>query len=134
MVMVAIIKGCTCNLFDGITRRQFTYCKIYLLKRVVIIEHLDDCWKVFNNLHFLGYTFNSSHYLPLIVNGGYSSWSWWSVCSQTCGPGTESRSRSCSNPKPLYGGKQCDKLGPNSQKRNCKLQNCPGKKKLLTKS
>ncbi|XP_053389473.1 uncharacterized protein LOC128552459 [Mercenaria mercenaria] len=41
------------------------------------------------------------------VDGGFSSWSKWSPCSNKCGNGIRSRKRSCNNPLPKYGGRDC---------------------------
>ena len=40
-------------------------------------------------------------------HGGWTDWSEWSGCSQTCGMGLKTRSRHCGNPSPAYGGKVC---------------------------
>ena len=64
-------------------------------------------------------------YFALIVNGGLSTWSSYSKCSKTCGMGTQTRTRTCTNPKPQHGGKNCqqDLL----ESRSCKVKYCPGK-------
>ena len=40
-------------------------------------------------------------------HGGWTEWSPWSGCSQTCGTGLKTRARHCGNPAPAYGGKVC---------------------------
>ena len=49
----------------------------------------------------------------------------------SCGGGTHSRTRSCDNPKPAHGGKDCSKLGPASESKACNSHPCPGMHKLL---
>ncbi|XP_068740870.1 A disintegrin and metalloproteinase with thrombospondin motifs adt-1-like isoform X2 [Montipora capricornis] len=56
------------------------------------------------------------------VDGRWALWALWSACSKTCGNGTKTRTRSCSNPPPQYGGKHCK--GPSEQSKNC-LNKCP---------
>lgn len=41
------------------------------------------------------------------VNGGWTEWTAWSACSQTCGVAVKTRRRTCSNPKPAHGGRIC---------------------------
>ncbi|XP_058985154.1 semaphorin-5A isoform X1 [Musca domestica] len=41
------------------------------------------------------------------VHGGWTEWSAWSACSQTCGMAVKTRRRTCSNPKPAFGGRTC---------------------------
>ncbi|XP_071851542.1 uncharacterized protein [Apostichopus japonicus] len=53
----------------------------------------------------------------LIVNGRWSEWSNWSACSETCGWGQRSRSRTCSNPRPSGGGRNCE--GPLVEEEAC---------------
>ncbi|XP_068730208.1 uncharacterized protein [Montipora capricornis] len=45
------------------------------------------------------------------VNGGYTAFSNWSECSVTCGEGVRYRHRSCTNPKPQFGGHDCSRFG-----------------------
>lgn len=60
-----------------------------------------------------------------MVNGGYSEWSGYTSCSQTCGGGMSTRTRSCTNPIPQYGGTDCSKLGPALQTAVCNQHPCP---------
>lgn len=63
----------------------------------------------------------------LLVNGNYTSWSAWKECSATCGGGIQERSRTCTNPKPQNGGKDCALLGPAAETQSCNSQPCPSK-------
>ena len=61
------------------------------------------------------------------VNGGWTTWGNWNKCSVTCGGGTQTRSRSCTNPPAVHGGKPCVGLKKMTQDCN-KDVFCPGKK------
>ncbi len=55
------------------------------------------------------------------VNGGWSSWS-CGACSVTCGGGTQSCTRSCTNPSPSSGGADC--VGSATTTQACNTQSC----------
>ncbi|KAL9975532.1 hypothetical protein ACROYT_G012702 [Oculina patagonica] len=59
------------------------------------------------------------------VDGGYSSWSAFGPCSKTCGSGGfQRRTRTCTNPAPMNGGKPC--LGHSEETRACTGTRCSG--------
>ncbi|XP_063708131.1 semaphorin-5A [Culicoides brevitarsis] len=58
------------------------------------------------------------------VHGGWSDFSNWSACSQTCGIAVKTRRRTCMNPKPAHGGRVC--VGPDREEIYCtNLPPCP---------
>ncbi|KFO36960.1 A disintegrin and metalloproteinase with thrombospondin motifs 14, partial [Fukomys damarensis] len=57
-------------------------------------------------------------------DGGWSSWTKFGSCSRSCGGGVRSRSRSCDNPPPAYGGRPCS--GPLFEYQICNSKDCPG--------
>ncbi|KAJ8315426.1 hypothetical protein KUTeg_007576 [Tegillarca granosa] len=59
----------------------------------------------------------------LIVDGFWASWTSWGSCTTTCGGGSRSRSRTCTNPQPQYGGADCQ--GTSFEMEACNTQNCP---------
>ena len=70
---------------------------------------------------------NDDDYLicPLfIVDGGWSAWSGLSRCTRACGGGRQYQSRTCSNPFPGHGGRDC--VGVRSLSFTCNTQCCPG--------
>ena len=77
----------------------------------------------------------SHSFLLISVNGGYSDFGDWSECSAECEGGTQTRTRTCTNPAPAHGGADC--VGVGSETRNCNTHPCPSKiieieyKKLL---
>ncbi|XP_058823570.1 hemicentin-1-like [Topomyia yanbarensis] len=56
------------------------------------------------------------------VDGGWSSWGPWSKCSKPCGVGLRHRKRSCTNPEPKTGGRQCE--GENIEIEKCSSKSC----------
>ena len=64
------------------------------------------------------------------VHGGWSSWSRWTSCTQSCGSGSQERSRTCTSPPPRYGGNYC--LGNPREKQLCNKLSCPGKKRIVS--
>merc|ERR1711881_269332 len=59
----------------------------------------------------------------LAVDGAESEWGAWDTCSVSCGGGTQSRKRTCTNPAPAYGGKDCAKAL--SEEQACNPDPCP---------
>lgn len=57
------------------------------------------------------------------IDGGFTSWSLFGVCDKTCGGGVKKRSRSCKNPSPQYGGKDCEGLAEETEA--CNVHPCP---------
>uniref|UniRef100_A0A7M5XCK1 SUEL-type lectin domain-containing protein n=1 Tax=Clytia hemisphaerica TaxID=252671 RepID=A0A7M5XCK1_9CNID len=60
---------------------------------------------------------------PCPVDGKWGAYGAFSQCNKPCGGGSQSRSRSCNNPAPKYGGKAC--VGSATDSRACNTQNCP---------
>lgn len=56
------------------------------------------------------------------IHGGWSSWTAWQ-CTVTCGGGDGAQRRSCTNPKPMFGGKGCN--GTAKEEGKCNTQKCP---------
>lgn len=56
------------------------------------------------------------------IDGHWNKWGAWGDCSVTCDDGIKTRSRECTDPAPVHGGKACD--GSNVQTHVCKRQSC----------
>ena len=63
-------------------------------------------------------------FLFVSVNGGWTQWSSWSTCTVTCGVGSRTRTRSCTDPAPIGDGADC--VGPISSTESCNIVACPG--------
>ena len=66
-----------------------------------------------------------NYLVPIKINGGWTEWSEWTSCSKSCGKGTQSRFRNCTNPSPQNGGNNCD--GDTEKQGYCNTQKCQGK-------
>ncbi|XP_044243814.3 hemicentin-1 isoform X3 [Ursus arctos] len=60
---------------------------------------------------------------PCPVPGAWSTWQPWSACSESCGKGTQIRTRLCNNPPPSFDGSYCD--GAETQMQVCNERHCP---------
>ena len=63
----------------------------------------------------------NTHHCP--VDGGFSNWGDWSSCSKSCGGGSMKRYRTCTSPRPQYGGLNC--TGNFSERVTCNTLSCP---------
>lgn len=57
------------------------------------------------------------------INGGWSQFGHYAACSVSCGGGATTRSRTCSNPAPKWGGEDCS--GSSTQTSSCNTNPCP---------
>lgn len=57
------------------------------------------------------------------LDGGWSDYSEWSECSEKCGPGIQTRERTCTNPEPIGAGAPC--AGESTETRSCETKKCP---------
>ena len=61
------------------------------------------------------------------IDGGYSEWTAWSVCSHDCGGGRKIRHRLCVNPPQQGKGQFCS--GADIQTKTCNSKICNRKRK-----
>ncbi|XP_032239033.2 coadhesin [Nematostella vectensis] len=57
------------------------------------------------------------------IAGGFSQWSGWSQCSESCGQGLRGRARVCNNPAPGRLGEHC--AGKDHEIEQCGERHCP---------
>ena len=76
--------------------------------------------------HYISKLLLSRNSFPVAfaVDGRWSEWQKWSVCSRSCGSGIQTRARTCDSPRPAHGGKQCP--GASGETRFCNTNDCPG--------
>ena len=70
--------------------------------------------------------YSSYFFFPVPIHGYFSDWDDWSECSASCGEGQQIRTRTCTNPAPAFGGKDCN--GAHQEIQSCTVANCPGEK------
>ncbi|XP_062578075.1 coadhesin-like [Saccostrea cucullata] len=61
---------------------------------------------------------------PCPIDGAWSAWSRYSTCSVSCGGGNRERNRTCNNPEPSNGGRDC--TGNSTMSETCNTSICPG--------
>ena len=59
----------------------------------------------------------------LAIDGKYTEWK-ESECSAICGGGVITKTRTCTNPAPQHGEKDCSGLGPAEMTLSCNEQEC----------
>ncbi|XP_038056242.1 SCO-spondin-like [Patiria miniata] len=59
------------------------------------------------------------------VDGAWTTWSTWAVCSTSCGGGNTSRIRTCTNPATIWGGTPCPVTDPSQEWNDCNMFPCP---------
>ena len=88
------------------------------------MQHLKEIQFACLNLRVDALEVSVRHCIQISVDGGYSKFGSWSKCSAECGGGTQTRSRTCTNPAPANGGADC--VGASIQERDCNTKGCPG--------
>ena len=65
------------------------------------------------------------------VHGGWTTWPNWTTCPVSCGKEAAllSRSRTCSDPEPEWGGEYC--VGESSDEQYCNNFHCPSRCNIL---
>ena len=124
-------ENCTVPQCPGITRRQKAFCTMHVIFFRDIFLFTINSWNITIYTHFLVPNKLSElnnqldFFLSTSVNGGWSAWDTGSACSVTCGNGTLTRNRNCTNPAPAHGGQNCSN-GPSVEIVACPLVLCPG--------
>ena len=124
------------NLHINYTLINFLFSLAECLKGLLSLKV--SLYTIFVHTGFLSYFFTHliipcgliDSYFSLLytVNGGYTQWSNWLPCSQSCGGGQQVRTRSCTSPSPTNGGLTClqQNLGTETDIQLCNTQACSG--------
>ena len=59
------------------------------------------------------------------VDGEWSDYGEWGACNADCGGGTQTRTKTCTNPAPAYFGNECQ--GDADDSKPCNQDPCPGR-------
>ena len=110
----ALVRTRSLNMEDEPVPDSMSIVAIAIAKVVPVSTH--KCLALCSRENLIG--------VVSIVNGGWTAWSTWQLCSHSCGGGQTLRVRSCTNPRPDFGGQRCS--GENSQYTTCNKFPCPG--------
>ena len=92
---------------------QSKLCFIKIFQIGGFVEYvIKDLRKNWSKLFFL-----------FLVNGGWSRWGSYSPCTKSCGTGSQTKTRTCTNPSPADGGHGCP--GSPTDSRSCNSNSCP---------
>merc|ERR1712013_923662 len=58
------------------------------------------------------------------IAGNWGQWSYWGLCSVSCGGGRQYRNRNCDDPPPKNGGEGCE--GDDEEEKACNTKACGG--------
>ena len=75
---------------------------------------------------------NVPEQLNFPVNGAWSLWTTWTCCSLSSSNDTKTRTRSCTDPEPLYGGSQCE--GDGTEMTSCNANDMPSEYGFVNQS
>ncbi|XP_072038771.1 coadhesin-like isoform X1 [Amphiura filiformis] len=70
----------------------------------------------------LGVDENGGNPVDGSIDGGWSDWIGWTDCSVTCGEGMKTKTRTCTNPAPANGGRDCN--GESNKEKTCDMGSC----------
>ena len=110
------IEGSSCNCTEEINKLEEKVEK----KMEVLMNQNKNLQEQYNNLQLK----LDGIVEGIRVDGGWGPFSDWSQCSAPCGGGVQLRNRTCDNPAPKNGGKQC--TGVSVEQRTCNAQQCHG--------
>ena len=103
-----------------ISRRNMSFKNVFAFKRVISFLLLSRPLINSNSIVCNAVMQPLFSFQPACpIDGKYTKWSSWK-CSVTCGRGVETRTRTCTNPPPSNGGKDCKEIGPAKETRACK--------------
>uniref|UniRef100_A0A8C0CTT3 ADAM metallopeptidase with thrombospondin type 1 motif 17 n=1 Tax=Balaenoptera musculus TaxID=9771 RepID=A0A8C0CTT3_BALMU len=108
-----------CQILFGTNATFFYFCVNY--KNWFLVSKQVCCPPVFQWCR-AGECVNKTP-IPEHVDGDWSLWGTWSMCSRTCGTGARFRQRKCDNPPPGPGGTHC--LGASVEHAVCENLPCP---------